>query len=93
MHTHIHSGNLFKSKEGVRSSSLLLMLINMGNTIKVNMFSFETNTSVSMMFSTFSFSIFSFYTDYFNKHVLSISHMSGTGLGPGNSVNQTDKNP
>ena len=67
------------------------MLLSMRNTIILDVFSFETNTSVFIIFCTFFFSNFSFYTYYFNKYVLSTFHMSGPGLGPGNSVvNQTD---
>lgn len=56
LYTHIYSGNLFKSKEGVRSFNLPLMLINMTNTIILTISSFETNTFV--LYLALSLSLF-----------------------------------
>lgn len=79
LYTHINSRNFFKSKGGLQSSNLLLMLINMRNKIIWNVSTFETNTFVFIL-STFLFMIFLFYIYFFNKYLSSMSRGSGTGL-------------
>ena len=65
----------------------------MSNTRILNISSFETNTFVFIICGIFPFITFLFYVYPFNKYLLSISHVSGTGPGPGESVvNKTDKN-
>lgn len=92
LYTYINSGNLLKSRETLQSSNMLQMLINMSETIIRHISSFET--FVFVIFSTFSFIIFSFCIYYCNKYLLSVSHVSGTGPGPGNNVvNKAVKNP